>query len=62
MTAEEESWAEAAAILKWQGDHVAAYVGGRIAQLAKQGDAAALARFYDLAEKVEALANPGALQ
>jgi hypothetical protein len=52
---EHERWAEAAAILKWQGDNARLYVAERIGALAREGSEAGVARFKDLAVKLDAL-------
>ena len=52
---EHERWAEAAAILKWQGDKAQVYVAERISTLAIEGSEAGVARFKDIATKLDAL-------
>ena len=55
MTEEQERWAEALAIVNWQGDNARRYVAERIGALALEGSAAGVARFKNLAAKVDAL-------
>lgn len=55
MTPEQERWAEALAILRWQGDKVSVYVAERIAAFAAAGDEEGMRRFNDIAAKVDAL-------
>ena len=52
---EQERWAEAAAIMKWQGDNARVYVAERIGTLALEGSKDGVARFTDLAGKLDAL-------
>lgn len=52
---ERDRWAEAAAILDWQGENAKAYVAERIGALAAEGSKAGVARFKDLSTKLDAL-------
>lgn len=55
MEPEHERWAEAAAILRWQGENARLYVAERIGALELEGCEAGVARFKDIAAKLDAL-------
>lgn len=48
MTTEQERWADALAAIKEDGDGVNAYLGGRVASLARWGDIAGVKRWWEI--------------
>lgn len=55
MTAEEERWSEAILALRIHGAAAPVWIAERIGALAFAGDAEGIARFKDMAARVEAL-------
>lgn len=57
MTNEEERWAEALLAIRLHGDGAPDWIAGRIAALAYAGDEAGVARFMDMAARLDALSD-----
>lgn len=55
MTAEEERWSEAILAVRIHGAAAPVWIAERIGALALAGDAAGVARFKDMAARVDAL-------
>lgn len=55
MPPDQERWAEALAIKRWKGVDAPRYVAERIGALALAGDAAGVARFREIAGRLDAL-------
>lgn len=55
MTAEEERWSEAILAVRIHGAAAPVWIAERIGTLALAGDAAGVARFTDMAARVDAL-------
>lgn len=55
MTPDQERWAEALAIERLHGERAALWIAERIGALALAGDADGVARFKQIAVKLEAL-------
>lgn len=55
ITAERELWACALLVEREQGDNAAIYIAERIGALALEGDAAGVARWKGIAEKLSLL-------
>ncbi|WP_055818854.1 MULTISPECIES: DUF6961 family protein [unclassified Sphingomonas] len=55
MTADEERWSEALLALRLYGAATPAWIAERIGALALAGDEAGIARFKDMAARVDAL-------
>lgn len=55
VTAEQERWAEASAILKWQGERADAWLARRIAALAAVDDVVGVERMRAIAARLRRL-------
>ncbi len=55
VTPEEERWAEALLVLHLHGDRAPDWIAERIAALAMAGDERGVARFMDMATRLDAL-------
>lgn len=53
MTTDEERWAEALAIERLHGDRAPVWIAERIGALALAGDAAGVARFKEIARRLD---------
>jgi hypothetical protein len=60
MTPDQERWAEALAIEKWKGEGAPLYVAERIGALALVEDAAGVARFREIAARLDQLRKQNA--
>lgn len=60
MAPNEERWAEALAIERIHGDTAHDWVIDRITQLGADGDAAGVARFMEIIDRLDQLAERGA--
>lgn len=57
MKPEEERWAEALLAIRLHGDRAPDWIAERIATLAYVGDEAGVARFMDIAARLDALTD-----
>ncbi len=57
MTNEEQRWAEALLAIRLHGDRAPDWIAERIAALAYAGDEAGVARFMDMAARLDALSE-----
>ncbi|WP_152616661.1 DUF6961 family protein [Sphingomonas sp. ERG5] len=55
MTPDRERWAEALAVERQHGDRAPAFIAERIAALALAGDIAGVARWKDIAARIDQL-------
>ena len=62
MTAEQERWAEALAVERLHGDRAQMHVAERVRELALAGDERGVARWREIAERLDRLGQAKAVQ
>lgn len=62
MRAELERWAEALAVERQQGTNAGVYIADRVRALALAGDEAGVARWLDIATRLDQLLDAGTIE